>query len=301
MVEDTKSRLGRGLAALIGEVEGEFEGIAGETGGRVRKVPVGFVQPNPKNPRKHFDSDELQQLAESIRERGIIQPIVARAVADVPDTFEIIAGERRWRAAQIAGLEEVPVLVVEADDKTALEFAIIENVQRTDLNPIDEATGYRRLMEEFAYSHNDIAKALGKSRVYVTNCVRLLNLPESVRDMVSCGDLSAGHARALLAVENPEAAAKRAVEQGLSVRDLERLAQQKRKEVGEAAAERHRRRGREPDQDTEFLESTLGRILGLRVRIVHNGERGELRIHYETLKQLEDLCKLLNESDTKQS
>jgi ParB family chromosome partitioning protein len=198
MVEDlTKSRLGRGLAALIGDVGDE----PAERDKGQRRVPIEFIRPNPRNPRTRFVEDEIDALAASIRERGIIQPIVARPLPGLVDVFEIVAGERRWRAAQRAGLHEVPIVVIDADDRTALELAIIENVQRSDLNAIEEALGYDRLVAEHGYSQTDLATTLGKSRSHVANTLRLLKLPEGVRDRVVRGELSAGHARALLAVK----------------------------------------------------------------------------------------------------
>ena len=214
-------RLGRGLAALIGDDdEPAPERELGQ-----RKIPVEFLRPNPRNPRKHFKADEIEALAGSIRQRGIVQPILVRPVADQPSVYEIVAGERRWRAAQVAHVHEVPVIVVEVDDRTSLEYALIENVQRADLNPIEEATGYRRLMDEFGYAYADLAQILGKSRPHVNNMIRLLDLPPEVKDLVVEGRITAGHARALLAVPDPVSVARRIVEKGLSVRDVEAIAQ----------------------------------------------------------------------------
>ena len=186
------SRLGRGLAALIGDDDEP----APERKPGQRKIPVEFLRPNPRNPRKHFKSEEIEALAGSIRQRGIVQPILVRPVADQPSAYEIVAGERRWRAAQVAHVHEVPVIVVEVDDRTSLEYALIENVQRADLNPIEEATGYRRLMDEFGYTYADLAQILGKSRPHVNNMIRLLDLPPEVKDLVVEGRMTAGHARA---------------------------------------------------------------------------------------------------------
>ncbi len=220
--EGAKPRLGRGLAALIGDFN-----EAGRTPARIeeqRKVPVEFLRPNPRNPRRSFGEAELAELAVSITQRGIIQPIVVRPIGDVPGTFEIVAGERRWRAAQRGGLDEVPVVVVEIDDRASLEFAILENVQRSDLNAIEEASGYERLMQDFSYTQKELAEILGKSRSHLANTLRLLNLPASVQARVSAGELTAGHARALLAVRDPEVLARRVVAEGLSVRDVEAIA-----------------------------------------------------------------------------
>lgn len=227
MVEEQgRSRLGRGLAALIGDVGDEIGALERARG--QRKVPVEFLRPNARNPRKTFNDAELEDLAASVRERGILQPIIVRAIPGMIDAYEIIAGERRWRAAQRAELHDVPVILVEANDREALEIAIVENVQRADLNAMEEAAGYERLIAEFDYTQNDLAKVIGKSRSHVANTLRLSKLPEPVKQMVSEGSVSAGHARALLAVSDPEQVAKRIVEQSLTVRDIERLGQTRR-------------------------------------------------------------------------
>lgn len=299
MEEPPRSRLGRGLAALIGDVDEEF-GASGERpkAGSTRRVPIEFLRRNPHNPRTRFAEEELAELSESIRERGIIQPIVVRGVRDLPDVFEIIAGERRWRAAQRAGLHEVPVVVVEADDKLALELAIIENVQRSDLNPLDEATGYERLLAHHGYTQADLAVTLGKSRSHVANTLRLLKLSPHVRGMIERSEISAGHGRALLAVADPDAVADRIVERGLSVRDVERLARSEAEPIGEAAGEGARkpgrpRRNRGADTDTRALEKELQDALGLVVEIDHRDPGGEVRIRYASLEQLEGLARAI--------
>src|SRR3954469_5709115 len=203
--EMAKPRLGRGLAALIGEVGDEMNVVERARG--QRRVPVEFLRPNPRNPRKSFDETDLSDLASSIRQRGIVQPIVVRSIPNLPDAYEIVAGERRWRAAQIAGLHDVPVVIVEVDDKTSLEYAIIENVQRTDLNAIEEASGYRRLMDEFGYSYAQLAETLGRSRSHLNNLVRLLDLPADIQTLLIERKISAGHARALLSVKDASAVA----------------------------------------------------------------------------------------------
>jgi len=293
MVDDpARSRLGRGLAALIGEV-GEDFGDAGRAPRGQRTVPIEFLRPNPRNPRKVFDDEALEELASSIRERGLIQPIIVRAVPNLLDVYEIIAGERRWRGAQRAGLNEVPVVVIEADDRLALEIAIIENVQRTDLNPIEEAIGYEQLMAEFHYSQNDLAQVIGKSRSHVANTLRLLRLPDSIKRQVNDGILSAGHARALLSVRDPEAVAERIIAQGLNVRDVERIAQEEARGSEEAASRQARPR-REKDPDTRALEQALEEVLGLAVSVEHKAQGGgEVRIRYKTLEQLDALCRRL--------
>jgi ParB family transcriptional regulator, chromosome partitioning protein len=287
--EAIRPRLGRGLAALIGDAGNETEVVERARG--QRRVPVEFLRPNPRNPRKTFNETDLEFLAGSIRERGIIQPIVVRALGKGPDAYEIVAGERRWRAAQRAGLHDVPIAVVEADDRTSLEFAIIENVQRTDLNPIEEAAGYHRLIDEFGYSQGDLGTALGKSRSHVANTMRLLNLPADVQTLVRDGQLSAGHARALLAVKDPGALAKEVVAKGLNVRDVERLAQEAGSAPGAVAPKRRRQDGKDPD--TRAVEKALQDVLGLAVTIHHSGAGGELRIRYKSVDQLDAICRRL--------
>ncbi|MBN9472149.1 MAG: ParB/RepB/Spo0J family partition protein [Bosea sp.] len=290
--EQGRSRLGRGLAALIGDVGDEIGAMERARG--QRKVPVEFLRPSARNPRRLFDDAELDDLTASVRERGILQPIIVRAFPGMLDAYEIIAGERRWRAAQRAGLHEVPVIQVEANDREALEIAIVENVQRADLNAIEEAAGYERLIAEFDYTQNDLAKVIGKSRSHVANTLRLSKLPEPVRQMVSEGAVSAGHARALLSVSDPEQVAKRIVEQGLTVRDIERLGQEEArgetKSVPHAAAAPRR----EKDPDTRAVEKALEEALGLSVAIKHRANGGgEMKIAYKTLEQLDALCRRL--------
>ncbi len=278
--EPQRSRLGRGLAALIGDVGEEANGRAGAQ----RRLPISFLRPNPRNPRQDFAPADLDQLAESIRLKGLLQPILARPVPGARDAYEIVAGERRWRAAQRAGLHEVPVLVIEASDRESLELAIIENVQRTDLNPLEEAAGYERLMAEFGHNQADLAKIIGKSRSHVANTLRLLKLPESVKRHLLDGRLTAGHARSLVSQANPEALAERIVAQGLSVRAAEALAQ-----------ERKAPRAPKPDKgaDIRALEKSLSDALGLRVSIQARGEAGEIRVAYGTLEQLDEICRRL--------
>ncbi len=287
MAEETRPRLGRGLAALIGDAGDEAPAIERARG--QRRIPIEFLRPNPRNPRTTFREDDLADLAASIREKGIIQPVVVRTIAGVADAYEIIAGERRWRAAQLAGLADIPVVIHEADDREALELAIIENVQRADLNAIEEARGYERLGADFGYSQSELAKIIGKSRSHVANTMRLLNLPEMSRRLVAEGSISAGHARALLAVKDPDAVARRIVDEGLTVRDIEHLAQRQASDSGT----KPRKAREEKDADTRAMEKLLSDNLGLTVVIRHEGERGELRIRYETLEQLDALCRRL--------
>ncbi len=290
MAEEPRRRLGRGLAALLGDAG---EDVQAERPRGQRKVPIEFLRPNPRNPRSQFREEDLADLTNSIREKGIIQPIVVRASPGVADAYEIIAGERRWRAAQAAGVADVPVVIHEADDKEALEIAIIENVQRADLNAIEEAKGYERLGSEFGYSQSDVAKIIGKSRSHVANTLRLLNLPEAAKALVRDGAISAGHARALLAVDNPEAVARRIVAEGLTVRDVEALAHQNEGVAKEAPGARKPKA--EKDANTRALEKTLADALGMMVEIRNQGERGEIRIRYESLDQLDAVCRMLNE------
>lgn len=293
MVEEPRRRLGRGLAALLGDA-GE-EAPAERPRGQ-RKAPIEFLRPNPRNPRTMFREQDLADLANSIREKGIIQPIVVRAIPGVADAYEIIAGERRWRAAQAAGLAEVPIVIHEATDREALELAIVENVQRADLNAIEEALGYERLGAEFGYSQTEIAKIIGKSRSHVANTMRLLNLPEATKGMVKEGAISAGHARALLGVENPDAVARQIVAEGLTVRNVEAMAQAAAAASASPNEESTPRKPKaEKDANTRALEKTLGDALGMTVDIKNQGERGEVRIRYQSLEQLDAICRLLSE------
>jgi ParB family transcriptional regulator, chromosome partitioning protein len=283
-----QTRLGKGLAALIGDTA--MDGAPARDRPQ-RTVPIEFVRANPLNPRKNFSQSELEELTASIREKGIIQPLVVRPKADLPDVYEIIAGERRWRAAQAAGLHDVPIVVVQAADREALELAIIENVQRADLNPLEEAAGYEQLIEQFKYAQADLAKVVGKSRSHVANTMRLSKLPEGVKTLVNAGELSAGHARALLAVRDPDSVAKRIVSHGLTVRDVERIAQ------GEAGSDVETKSAvprRVKDADTKALERALSDVTGLAVSIDHKaGGGGVVAIRYATLEQLDALCRRL--------
>lgn len=290
---DKRTNLGRGLAALLGE-EGEDYGSLD----RVRsskQVPIERLHPSRVQPRTRFDAEALDALAASIREQGILQPILVRRHPERPSDFEIVAGERRWRAAQQAQLHEVPVTIRELDDSTALELAIVENVQRQDLNPVEEAEGYRRLVEEFGHSQEELARLIGKSRPHIANTLRLLNLPEPVRAYLSDGRLSAGHGRALLGAAAPETLASEVVAKGLSVRETEKLAN-----AAKGTESRPRPRGgraaQDKDADTLALERDLSALLGLRVTIEIRGEGGTLAIHYNTLEQLDDVLHRLNQA-----
>ncbi|MDP9839250.1 ParB family chromosome partitioning protein [Neorhizobium huautlense] len=284
----SKRRLGRGLAALIGEMDQTTPvGEAPKSVSADRLVPIEHIDRNPRNPRRYFDESDLQDLSSSIRQHGIVQPVVVRTIGD---RFEIIAGERRWRAAQLSGLVEIPVIVRDVDDRTALEIAIVENVQRADLNPLEEALGYELLVAEHGYTQNDLGDIIGKSRSHVANSLRLLKLPNSVREMLAAGDLSAGHARALVSTSDPAGLARTIVAKGMSVRDAERLAQNDIKAQTQPAS---MPKMDQKDSDTLALERTLSDALGLDVTINHRGSGGQVRISYKTLDQLEEICRLL--------
>jgi ParB family chromosome partitioning protein len=285
----SKRRLGRGLAALIGEMDQPFVAEAPRASVNPdRLVPIEYISRNPRNPRRYFNEAELQDLASSIRQHGIVQPVVVRTVGN--NQYEIIAGERRWRAAQLAGFVEVPVIVRDVDDRTALEIAIVENVQRADLNPLEEALGYDQLIQDHGYTQNDLGEIIGKSRSHVANSLRLLKLPDPVKDMLADGSLSAGHARALVSTSDPAMLARTIVSKGLSVRDAERMAQNDIKNGGQSSPKSARE---EKDSDTLALERNLSDALGLEVTITHKGNAGQIKIAYRTLEQLEDVCRLL--------
>ena len=289
MADEARSRLGRGLASLIGDVGGEAAHV--DRPRAQRKVPIEFLKPNPRNPRRAFADAELGELADSIKQHGVIQPIVVRPVKGAQDRFEIIAGERRWRAAQIAGLHDVPIIPVEVSESDALEIMIIENVQREDLNAMEEAQGYHALADEFKRSQGDIAKIVGKSRSHVANMMRLTKLPEEVQAYVTSGQLSAGHARALLAVPDPIATAKLILAQGLNVRQVETLVH----EIGGSVPKLRNSRGAlVKDPDTLALEKRVGDILGLSVKVDHKGPSGTMHIKYRDLEQLDEILRRLD-------
>lgn len=289
------SRLGRGLAALMGEVAEESP--SADSARKPRHAPIENLVANPRNPRRSFTETELNELAASIKERGIIQPIVVRQSRAKDDQFEIIAGERRWRAAQRAGLHDVPIAVIEASDAQALEFAIIENVQRADLNPIEEAAGYQALMEEFNHSQDDVAQIVGKSRSHVANMVRLLKLSEPVQALVQSGQLSAGHARQLVGQPNALEIADIIIKRGLNVRQIEAAmrkdgAKQARSVAGGLHAES---KADVKDADTRALEKRLSDALGLEVSVDHKASGGgTLHIKYRDLDQLDGVLRKLD-------
>jgi ParB family chromosome partitioning protein len=289
MADEGKSRLGRGLAALIGDVSEETKKTTTQSGGRTqRRAPVEFLRPNPRNPRRDFSEADLDELAASLREKGIIQPIVVRPVRGSADKFEIIAGERRWRAAQRAGLHDVPIVAVDVTEDEALQLAIIENVQRTDLNAIEEASGYQALINDFRHSHDEIAKTVGKSRVHITNTLRLLKLPEKVQSLVRSGKVSAGHARVLIGRPDAEELAQKIVDMGLSVRQVEEWGRAGKSPPPPAARSRA-----DKDADTVALERRVTDALGLEVTIDHRGEAGVVHVRYRSLDQLDEVVRRL--------
>ncbi|MFY9695585.1 MAG: ParB/RepB/Spo0J family partition protein [Xanthobacteraceae bacterium] len=288
--EATRSRLGRGLASLIGEVAGESASVERPRG--QRRVPTEALRPNARNPRRVFSNTELDELVASLRERGIIQPIVARPVRGAHDAYEIIAGERRWRAAQRAGLHEVPVVIIDATDDEALQLAIIENVQRADLNPLEEAEGYRALIRDFSHSQDDVARLVGKSRSYVANTLRLQTLPDPVKEHIHAGRLDAGHARALVGHQDAARLADEIVSRGLNVRQVEAMA----REVGGKGAKVNGRKSlarKEKNANLITLEKRISDALGLAVSINDRGRGGVLNIRYRNLDQLDDVLRRL--------
>ncbi|MBI1340594.1 ParB/RepB/Spo0J family partition protein [bacterium] len=286
-------RLGRGLSALLGDYAATGQGDEPNAEiGPAATIALDQVAPNPKQPRRTFDQAELAELADSIRAKGVIQAILVRPDPQREGRYEIIAGERRWRAARLAGLTEIPAIVRDMDDLESLEVAIVENVQRADLNAVEEAEAYRALMSRFGRTQENVAAQVGKSREHVANTLRLLNLPDDVREHVRLGRLSAGHARALLSAPDPAAAAAIVIQKGLTVRDTEALVR-KAKEQGSAPSETPYA-PLEKDVDTKALEADLQRALGLGVDIRYKPNAGgEMRIRYARLEQLDELCRLL--------
>ncbi|MBS0559614.1 MAG: ParB/RepB/Spo0J family partition protein [Proteobacteria bacterium] len=288
-------RLGRGLAALMGEAAvapAEPAAAGSQAAAGTRPLAIDLLRPGPFQPRGPMDPQALAELADSIRARGVLQPLLVRPDPADPGQYQIIAGERRWRAAAAAGLHEVPALVRPLSDSEAMAAALVENLQRADLNPIEEAQGYARLVEEFGMTQEALAQAIGKSRAHVGNTLRLLNLPEKVRAMVQSGALTAGHARALLTHPDPESLAAAVLARNLSVRQTEALASRKPDAAPDAGATSGG--GREHDPDRLAVEQQLSDQLGLKVQLVGEGESGQVRIHYRTLDQLDSLIALLS-------
>lgn len=289
MAKDKKRGLGRGLSALMADVEQPVATDAAAPSTPDSSVPIETVHPNPDQPRRRFEQSDLDDLASSVAEKGIIQPLIVRAHPSKSGEYEIVAGERRWRAAQQAKLHAVPVVVRDFSDTEVLEVAIIENIQRASLNPIEEALGFQQLMDRFQRTQEQMATALGKSRSYIANNLRLLNLPEDVRAMLSDGRLTTGHARALITTDNPSELAKEIVRLGLSVRDTEKLAKK-----GGAKPKKVMLKP-EKDADTRALEGDLSATLGMRVSLNHKegAQGGTVTISYKDLDQLDDLCRIL--------
>ena len=290
MNDDPKKRgLGRGLSALFGE---ETQDNIAEFPRGSRTIPVEMLHPGRFQPRHNFDAENLESLVESVKAQGILQPLLVRRHPDIPGAYEIIAGERRWRAAAAAKLHEVPVVIRELSDSESLEVALVENVQRQDLSPLEEAEGYRRLMNEFTHSQEDLARVVGKSRSHIANMIRLLELPPSVRQLIEEGRLSAGHARALLNTADAAGLAVEVVRRGLNVRQTERLAKNAKGKGSEA----DRPGGEAPpkDPDTVALERELTTLLGLKVTIAFGSQGGALTVHYRTLEQLDDVLRRLS-------
>jgi len=290
------SGLGRGLQALLGEQAAVPAAPAGEaaparSGGGVREIEIGRIRPNPEQPRVQFKEETIDELADSIAERGILQPILLRPHGD---GFEIVAGERRWRAAQRARLHTIPAIVREIDDSTAAEIALIENVQREDLNAIEEAEGYRQLIERHGHTQENIAKLVHKSRSHVANLLRLLDLPDFVRQSLLRGDISMGHARAVATATDPEALTREVIAKGLSVRQAEERARSAKSAAGADPARANSRSAKSLDADVVALERQLGDTLGLKVAIANNGSKGTVTLHYSSLDQLDMVCQRLS-------
>jgi len=284
---ENRRGLGRGLSALLGEVEEISHAADPATG--VREVPIELIYANPDQPRRHFAEVELAELADSIRDKGVLQPVLLRPSKRAPGEYELVAGERRWRAAQRAGMVTLPALVRELGDNDAYEIAIIENVQREDLNPIEEGRAYSTLMGFLQVTQEEVARRVGKSRSHVANTLRLAQLPESVQEHVIAGRLTAGHARALLAADNAEQLAEAIVDRGLSVREAEAMARPKADAPKKSSGPRRAPK----DADTAALESDLEEALGMSVDVADRGGVGEVRIKYATLEQLDEICRRL--------
>ncbi len=289
MAIEQRRRLGRGLDALLGAYPGAPDEISPAVPEAKRSIPIALIDTNPRNPRRDFRPEELQELADSMRRHGVIQPIAVRPAPGRSDRYEIVVGERRWRAAQLAGLHEISATVLDVSDRQALELAIVENVQRADLNPIEEARGYQALIEEFSYTQADLAATIGKSRVHVTNALRLLRLPAPVLALIESGKLSAGHGRALLSAQHPERLAQTMLAQNASVREAEQLA---RNGAGQPRSKASR--NQTVSADIEALQKELTDLLGLKTELRHHESgRGEVRITYASLEQLDEVCRKL--------
>ena len=291
-VKSERRGLGRGLSALMSDVDAAPASAAPNAPRKTEAlIDIALIRANPDQPRRTFTEGALKELTDSVREKGIIQPLILRKDPHDPKGYQIVAGERRWRAAQRAQMHQVPAIVRELDDTEVLEIAIIENIQRTDLNAVDEAAGYRQLMDRFGHTQEKLSAALGKSRSHIANLMRLLNLPEQVLDMVRAGELSAGHARALITANDPIGLAREVVKQGLSVRQTEKLAK-----TGTKKAPSNDNGTPVKDADTRALENDLAAALGMRLTIDHTPgkESGVVTVKYKTLEQLDELCRRLS-------
>lgn len=284
---DSQQRLGRGLSALLGDDSDDYASL--ERMRSSKEMPIEFLKPNPDQPRRHFNDERLKELAASITEKGILQPVLVRRAGEETNEYQIVAGERRWRAAQMAGVHSIPVIIKDLTDAETLEVALIENVQRTDLNPVDEARGYQALIKEFSYTQDELSKIIGKSRSHIANALRLLALPTSVCEMLIDGRLTAGHARALIGNENAHELASEIISRGLNVRETENLAR-----GGAAPRSKRKTAPADKDADTLALEQNISNALGLKVTIDFKGEEGgSVKIDYTTLEQLDDICQKL--------
>lgn len=281
MTQAQKRRLGRGLAALIGDDVAEETVVADVRS--LKHVPIEMIRPNPLNPRKHFAEEDLETLAKSLREKGLLQPIVVRPSDG--GTYEIVAGERRWRAAQRASIHDVPVLVRDLDDRETLEIALIENVQRADLNPLEEARAYKQLIDQYNYTQQQLADSIGKSRSHIANTLRLQTLPESVLTLIESGTLSAGHARTLVATDSPQELAEKIIKLGMTVRQAEDLTR--------AATPKAKKQPPEKDADTRAMEKSISEAIGLSVSLTQKGDGGQLLITYKDFDQLDDVYRRL--------
>ncbi len=281
MTQAQKRRLGRGLAALIGDDVAEETVVADVRS--LKHVPIEMIRPNPLNPRKHFAEEDLETLAKSLREKGLLQPIVVRPSDG--GTYEIVAGERRWRAAQRAAIHDVPVLVRDLDDRETLEIALIENVQRADLNPLEEARAYKQLIDQYNYTQQQLADSIGKSRSHIANTLRLQTLPESVLTLIESGTLSAGHARTLVATDSPQELAEKIIKLGMTVRQAEDLTR--------AATPKAKKQSPEKDADTRAMEKSISEAIGLSVSLTQKGDGGQLLITYTDFDQLDDVFRRL--------
>src|SRR6056297_2122619 len=292
----TKQRgLGRGLSALMADVNEDKTTASEAPKPADRTVPIEKIRPNPDQPRRSFDKEKLEDLAASIKEKGIIQPLIVRPIPGDDTAFEIVAGERRWRAAQMAKLHQIPVLVRDFNDTEVLEIAIIENIQRADLNPVEEAAGYSQLMDKFGHTQEKLSEVLGKSRSYIANAVRLLSLPDEVQSYMSEGKLSSGHARALITAEDPVALAREVIKKNLSVRETEKLTKKSAGNIFSEDGKTKTTKAPTKDADTKALEGDLAANLGMKVLLNHKPgqEKGQITISYDTLDELDTLCRIL--------